>query len=208
MFNFGFLELMTLAVIGLIVLGPEQFPKAARGLLRVINEIKRAFSEAKVDFDDIKGETAGMLKKAEEEFLTAGKPFEDLKEDISSLTDRQEERTNPSTADQRADTPSEASRKSTPPPLHQPESPEKALDKNDISPIHQTKNARHNEGTADDGLDGACETEDSEGIKAADSSSDKISSENPPNGKKASSASSVNHPAPENNSGKRENKDG
>ena len=78
MFNFGFLELITLAVIGLIVLGPEQFPRVARGLLKIINELKRAFSEAKRDFDDVKDETEEILKKAEKEFSKATQSFTNL----------------------------------------------------------------------------------------------------------------------------------
>lgn len=79
-FNFGFLELIALAVIGLIVLGPEQFPKVARGVLKIVNELKRAFSEAKRDFDDVKGETEEILKKAEEEFSKVTQSFKNLKE--------------------------------------------------------------------------------------------------------------------------------
>ncbi|MCY4513054.1 MAG: Sec-independent protein translocase protein TatB [Bdellovibrionales bacterium] len=91
MFNFGFLELMTLAVIGLIVLGPEQFPKVARGVLKVINELKRAFSEAKMDFDDIKVETEELLKKAEAEFSSTTQPFKDLKQNLSDQIKEQTE---------------------------------------------------------------------------------------------------------------------
>jgi len=42
MFNMGFGELLVLAVIGLLVLGPEQLPVVARKLARWINELKRA----------------------------------------------------------------------------------------------------------------------------------------------------------------------
>ena len=210
MFNFGFLELMTLAVIGLIVLGPEQFPKVARGILRVINEIKRAFSEAKMDFDDIKGETTGLLKKAEEEFLATGKPFEDLKEDMSSLMNRQEgsakgERTHSSTADQGAE-PAEGSQKPASAGPSQPELPEKPLDKGELLSTHQTKDSPHGEGTAGDAVDGAGGTADPEGIEPIGSSSNKIPSENPPSAKEESLVSSGNRPAPAKDSGKKRNK--
>ena len=77
MFNFGFLELAILAVIGLIVLGPEQFPKAARGLIRLINELKRAFSSVQMDFDDIRRETTELLQKTEEEIRDTARPKEE-----------------------------------------------------------------------------------------------------------------------------------
>ena len=82
---------MTLAVIGLIVLGPEQFPKVARGVLKIINELKRAFSEARMDFDDIKGEAEELLKKAEAEFSSTTEPFKELEQSLSSLGEGQKE---------------------------------------------------------------------------------------------------------------------
>ena len=90
-FNFGFLELIALAVIGLIVLGPEQFPKVARGVLKIVNELKRAFSEAKSDFDDVKDETEKLLRRAEAELSTATQPFKDLEKQVTSLGKQQEE---------------------------------------------------------------------------------------------------------------------
>ena len=42
MFNMGFTELVVLAIIGLLVLGPEQLPTVARKLARLVNELKRA----------------------------------------------------------------------------------------------------------------------------------------------------------------------
>jgi sec-independent protein translocase protein TatB len=42
MFNMGFSELVVLAIIGLLVLGPEQLPSVARKVARLINEFKRA----------------------------------------------------------------------------------------------------------------------------------------------------------------------
>ena len=57
MFNLGFFELIVVIVVGLIVLGPEKFPKAARQVARFMNELKRAFTEIKSGFSDIEEET-------------------------------------------------------------------------------------------------------------------------------------------------------
>ena len=44
MFDMGFLELMLIGVVGLLVLGPERLPKAARTLGLWIGKIKRTVS--------------------------------------------------------------------------------------------------------------------------------------------------------------------
>ncbi|MDR5900716.1 Sec-independent protein translocase protein TatB [Halomonas icarae] len=44
MFDIGFLELLLLGVVGLLVLGPERLPKAARTLGLWIGKIKRTVS--------------------------------------------------------------------------------------------------------------------------------------------------------------------
>lgn len=41
MFGLGFSEIVVLAVLGLILLGPEQLPDMARALGRFINDLKR-----------------------------------------------------------------------------------------------------------------------------------------------------------------------
>lgn len=41
MFGFGFGEIIFLAILALIVIGPEDLPKLARNIGRLINEIKR-----------------------------------------------------------------------------------------------------------------------------------------------------------------------
>ncbi|MFN8791815.1 MAG: twin-arginine translocase TatA/TatE family subunit [Bdellovibrionales bacterium] len=42
MFGLGFSEIMVIAVLGLILLGPEQLPDLARTLGRFINDLKRS----------------------------------------------------------------------------------------------------------------------------------------------------------------------
>ena len=56
MFNFSFGELLILAVIGLIVIGPKQLPQVAKIIARTIGEFKRAINDVKdsvtADFKD------------------------------------------------------------------------------------------------------------------------------------------------------------
>lgn len=76
MFNIGFVELIVLAVIALIVIGPKQLPEIARVVGRTLNEVKRATEELTGDFIrsaksaniDVKKATAELLEKANVDF--------------------------------------------------------------------------------------------------------------------------------------------
>ena len=61
MFNIGFTELLILAVIGLLVVGPEQLPELARKLSRFVNDLKRAKDEIMAPLDEMKNETQMAL---------------------------------------------------------------------------------------------------------------------------------------------------
>ena len=62
MFGFGFGEILILAAIGLIVLGPKQLPQVARVIGRTIAELKKALhdvtSQVAVSLDDEKKKEA------------------------------------------------------------------------------------------------------------------------------------------------------
>ncbi len=65
MFDIGFLELIVIAVIGLIVIGPERLPDVARTVGRWVGRTRRFVSQVKSDIDrEIKQEE---LRKALEE---------------------------------------------------------------------------------------------------------------------------------------------
>lgn len=63
MFNMGFGELVLLAVIGLLVLGPEQLPGVARKVAKLINEFKRATDEVLKPAEDAKRNFADYLNR-------------------------------------------------------------------------------------------------------------------------------------------------
>ncbi len=65
MFDIGFLELVVIAVIGLIVIGPERLPDVARTVGRWVGRTRRFVSQVKSDIDrEIRQEE---LRKALEE---------------------------------------------------------------------------------------------------------------------------------------------
>ncbi|HAG91396.1 MAG TPA: hypothetical protein DCL41_05965 [Bdellovibrionales bacterium] len=52
MFNLGFSELILLAVVALVFIGPKQLPEVARMIGRLINEWKRATSDFSMSIKD------------------------------------------------------------------------------------------------------------------------------------------------------------
>ena len=51
MFNFGITEIMIIAVVGLIVIGPERLPRVARTLGHLVGRMQRYVSEIKADIN-------------------------------------------------------------------------------------------------------------------------------------------------------------
>lgn len=85
MFGLGFSELMVLAVLGLILLGPEQLPEIAKTLGRFINELKRStdgltdefkkhgFENSRQLLEDIRKETTVEIQIEEDKKDESGK---------------------------------------------------------------------------------------------------------------------------------------
>ncbi len=51
MFDIGFLELMVVGILGLLILGPERLPKAARTVGLFIGKIRRTMSNIQDDLE-------------------------------------------------------------------------------------------------------------------------------------------------------------
>ncbi|WP_370293745.1 Sec-independent protein translocase protein TatB [Thalassolituus sp.] len=51
MFDIGFMELLVVGVLGLLVLGPERLPKAARTLGLIIGRVRRSMSNLQEDLE-------------------------------------------------------------------------------------------------------------------------------------------------------------
>ena len=56
MFGLGFTEILILALIAFLVFGPKQFPTVARSFVKLLNELRMAFSEVKTEFDSAQNE--------------------------------------------------------------------------------------------------------------------------------------------------------
>ena len=64
MFDVGFSELLLIALIALIVLGPKRLPEAARAAGRWVGRLRRFISEVKRDFDqELRGEELDELRR-------------------------------------------------------------------------------------------------------------------------------------------------
>ena len=58
MFDIGFMELLLIAIIGLVVLGPERLPGAVRAAAYWLGKIRRSFQNAKDELEkelDVEG---------------------------------------------------------------------------------------------------------------------------------------------------------
>ncbi len=72
MFDFGFSELMIIAVVGLIVIGPERLPRVARTLGHLFGRMQRYVTEIKADInrevelDELRKLQSSMKEAAQE----------------------------------------------------------------------------------------------------------------------------------------------
>lgn len=63
MFGLGFSEIAVLAVLGLILLGPEQLPDVARTLGRFFSDLKRSTDELTDEFKKANINTEGLIEE-------------------------------------------------------------------------------------------------------------------------------------------------
>ncbi len=89
MFDMGFLELMLIGVVGLLVLGPERLPKAARTLGLWIGKIKRTVSgmqreiSAQLEAEELRQKLNEQQKKLDEGVQQVKRGVESIAEDDS-----------------------------------------------------------------------------------------------------------------------------
>ncbi|MBE0489399.1 MAG: twin-arginine translocase subunit TatB [Halomonas sp.] len=86
MFDIGFLELMFIGVVGLLVLGPERLPKAARTAGLWIGKIKRTVSgmqreiSAQLEAEELRQKLNEQQKKLDESVRQVQRDVESLAE--------------------------------------------------------------------------------------------------------------------------------
>lgn len=99
MFDIGFLELALIAVVGLLVVGPEQLPHAIKSCIRFITKFKRFMSttkqeiESQIGVDEIRRElhneevlkSIEALKIAQQDITSSAKAFSRTIEDDPTL---------------------------------------------------------------------------------------------------------------------------
>lgn len=83
MFDIGFWELLLIAIIALVVLGPERLPTAIRSTAKFIAQAKRMVNSVK---DELNNEL--RVQEMQEHLKQAeNRPFEHLEQDVKSSLD-------------------------------------------------------------------------------------------------------------------------
>lgn len=97
MFDVGFAELFVLAIIGLLVLGPERLPAVARTLGGFVRKARMSYNNLKrtVEAELAAAEAASKVKEAKEELASMQRQVRELGE---SLDQRVDETANPTPA--------------------------------------------------------------------------------------------------------------
>ncbi|MCZ0932325.1 MAG: twin-arginine translocase TatA/TatE family subunit [Oligoflexia bacterium] len=78
MFGLGFTEILLLILIAFLIFGPQQFPTVMKNFIKILNELKSAFTEVKSEFYDVQTEADKQFHqikdKLEEEFKLIEEP--------------------------------------------------------------------------------------------------------------------------------------
>jgi len=84
MFDIGLLELLIIAVVGLLLIGPERLPATIRNGLRWYHKLRRSFNEIKSNLEREIG-TDEIRRQLQNESIL--KSFEKDKEELKKLDD-------------------------------------------------------------------------------------------------------------------------
>ena len=93
MFNFGISELMIIAVVGLIVIGPERLPRVARTLGHLFGRMQRYVSEIKADInrevelDELRQLQSSMKEAAQEIEESVSKQVNFIEDEVKQAGD-------------------------------------------------------------------------------------------------------------------------
>ena len=82
MFDVGFAELFLLALIGLLVLGPERLPPVARTIGGFVRKARASWTSLRntIELELAEADISEPIKKANEEFRKIGKDLKDIPE--------------------------------------------------------------------------------------------------------------------------------
>jgi len=87
MFDFGFSKLLILAIIALVVIGPERLPRVARTLGHLYGRLQRYVTQVKSDIH--REMEAAELGKMKTEFESAARTFQESVEKSAHDVDRE-----------------------------------------------------------------------------------------------------------------------
>ncbi len=82
MFDIGFLELMVVAIVGLLVIGPEKLPEAIRSCAMWIGRIKRVLRDARSEFEQQIGADEIRREIHNEQVLKSLQKLKEQREEI------------------------------------------------------------------------------------------------------------------------------
>lgn len=91
MFDIGFAELLLIAVVGLLVIGPEQLPGTIRTISLWLGRLRRSFNEIK---SDIEREIGADDIKRQLHNETILKELEDTRAELNAMANDAEEGVN------------------------------------------------------------------------------------------------------------------
>lgn len=83
MFDIGFGEMLIIAAIALIAIGPKQLPEVARTLGRLMNEFKRATGEFTKTFTDTRDSTSNVFRDIQRSITHTPPPTSELAADMA-----------------------------------------------------------------------------------------------------------------------------
>lgn len=86
MFDIGFLELLLLGIVGLLVLGPERLPKAARTVGLWVGKIKRTVSSMQREINS-QLEAEELRQKLKEQQTKLDESLSKAKRDVESIAE-------------------------------------------------------------------------------------------------------------------------
>ncbi len=87
MFDFGFSKLLILAVIALVVIGPERLPRVARTLGHLYGRLQRYVTQVKADIH--REMESAELGKMKTEFESAARSFQETVQTSASEVERE-----------------------------------------------------------------------------------------------------------------------
>ena len=83
MFNMGFSEVIVIAGLALVFIGPKQLPEVARSIARMINQLKRSMGDVSKEFFDQKQDADRWARDFTTDLLNAAKKLEEEKAKIA-----------------------------------------------------------------------------------------------------------------------------